>query len=206
MAPSADEIALAISTIGAAHLAPKDFEVQKWLRISDVRFKDGLGFNPLGSSRFSDPRPSPQFGVVYLAQDLATAVAEAIVRDRKDAHPGILKMTYQEAIGRWQVFEISTSAPLQLLNLSGMGLMLHGVPTDIVRQADHTNSQQLSLAIHGNAAAFDGIHYQSRFFGECVAVYDRSLHKMSVIRSALLESLEGSLAPIFKQMGIEIIR
>ena len=90
------------------------------------------------------------------------------------------------------MFEISTGANLQLLNLSGMALM-HGVPTNIVRQSDQSNSQQLSLAIHGNAPAFDGIQYQSRFFGKCIAVYDHALHKLSVKQTELLENLEGSL-------------
>lgn len=205
MALSAKDVALAISKVSAANLTPKGMDVARWLRISDKRHKSGLGFVKGASSRFSDPRPSPQFGVIYLAQNLATAVAETIVRDRKNANPGVLKMSYHEAIGRWKVFEISTTSPLQLLNLSGMGMMFAGVPTDIVHDSDHTSSQQLSIAFHGNAAAFDGIHYPSRFFGDCICVYDRAIPHLQDGPSELLSNLEGALAPIFKEMGIEIV-
>ena len=206
MALSAKDVALAISKVGTASLTPKGVEVSRWLRISDKKHTSGLGFAMGASSRFSDPRPLPQFGVVYLAQDLATAVAEAIVRDRKVASPGVLRMSYEEAIGRWKVFELSTVSPLQLLNLSGMGMIFAGVPTDIVRDSDHTNSQQLSIAVHGNAAGFDGIYYPSRFFGECICVYDRAIPHLQEGPSELLSNLEGPLAAIFKEMGIEIVR
>ena len=147
-----------------------------------------------------------KLGGVYLADSLATAVAEAIVRDCKDGYPGIMSMSRDEAVGRWKVFEISTTAPLQLLNLSGTGLMFAGISTDILRQADHTKSQQLSIAVHTHDAHFDGILYQSRFFGECICVYNRVVSKLMESGADLLSNLEGSLAPIFTQMGIQIVR
>lgn len=205
MALSAKDVALAISKIGAANLTPKGMDLRRWLRISDKKHTSGLGFAKDASSRFSDPRPSPQFGVIYLAQNFATAVAETIVRDRKNANPGVLKMSYDEAIGRWKIFEISTVKSLQLLNLSGTGMLFAGVPTDIVHDSDQTNSQQLSIAVHGNAANFDGIQYPSRFFGECICIYDRAIRHLQEGRSELLSNLEGALAPIFNEMGIEIV-
>ncbi len=206
MVPSADDIKKAISKIGTERLPPKSTLLSKWLRISDKKHSGGLGFAKGASSRFSDPRPSPVFGVVYLAPKLGTAVAEAIVRDRKDGNPGILKMSYDEAVGRWRLFEISTSKPLRLLNLSDAGMMYAGIPTDIVRKSDHTQSRLLSVAVHDNPANFDGILFPSRFFGTCLCVYDRALPKLWPARSILLSGIEGNLAPIFRSMGVQVVR
>lgn len=127
MAPSADDIRAAISKIGTERLPPKSIRLSRWLRISDKKHTSGLGFAKGASSRFSDPRPLPEFGVIYLAPSLGTAVAEAIVRDRKDAKPHILKMSYDEAVGRWKLFELSTVKSLKLLDLSGTGMMYAGI-------------------------------------------------------------------------------
>lgn len=206
MAPSADDIKAAISKIGTERLPPKSTHLSQWLRISDKKHSSGLGFAKGASSRFSDPRLTPEFGVIYLAPRLGTAVAEAVVRDRKDANPGILEMSYEEAVGRWKLFELSTAKPLRLLDLSGTGMMYAGVPTDLVRNSDHAQSQRLSVAVHDNPANFDGIRFPSRFFGTCVCVYDRAIPNLQEGRSILLSGIEGNLAPIFRSMGVKIVR
>lgn len=48
--------------------------------------------------------------------------------------------------------------------------------------------------------------HQSRFFGECICVYDRAVSTLMESGADLLSNLEGSLAPIFTHMGIQIVR
>ena len=77
----------------------------------------------------------------------------------------------------------------------------------ILRGSDHEMAQKLSRAIHRNAGGFDGILYQSRFLmGECIAVFDRAIPKLQVVKSVPLSRLTGSLKPIFKGMGLKIVR
>jgi hypothetical protein len=207
MAPSAKAPEDVIEAIGRAKLEAAKRTFSHWLRISARQHENGRGFSLDASSRFSDPRrPYAKFGVIYLGQDLTTAVAETIVRDQKDGHPGFMPMSYEEAVGRWRIFDISTTEPLALLDLTGTSRMFHGVPTDTVLHSSHGASQALSLAIHEHERAFDGILYASRHTGSlCIALYDRAFGKLSILKSELLSNLTGSLAPSFKKMGVTII-
>jgi hypothetical protein len=207
MAPSAKAPEDVIEAIGRAKLEAAKRTFSHWLRISARQHENGRGFSLDASSRFSDPRrPYAKFGVIYLGQDLTTAVAETIVRDQKDGHPGFMPMSYEEAVGRWRIFDISTTEPLALLDLTGTSRMFHGVPTDTVLHSSHGASQALSLAIHEHERAFDGILYASRHTGSlCIALYDRAFGKLSILKSELLSNLTGSLAPIFKKMGVTIV-
>jgi len=210
MAPSRKDQLKAISAIRGAKLQPGEIEAKKLLRISAIRHTNGLGFNKNSESRFSDPRAASgkaRYGVIYLSPDFATCVAETIVRDRKNATPGLLPMSRQQAVDDWQVFEINAVRPLRLVNLNNMGMFWHGVPTDILRSSNQTMAQKLSRAIYENAGAFDGILYQSRFLmAECIAVFDRAIPKLQVAKSQPLSKLTGGLRPIFRAMGLKITR
>jgi RES domain len=200
----------AISAIRGAKLLPREIEAEKLLRISAIRHVDGLGFTKNAESRFSDPQAAAgkaTYGVIYLSTDFATCVAETIVRDGKDGVPGLLPRSRKEAVDDWQVFEPQSVKPLRLVNLSSMGIFWHGIPSDILRGSDHEMAEKLSRAIHQNAGAFDGILYQSRFLmGECIAVFDRAIPKLHVVKSVPLSKLTGNLKPVFKGMGLKIVR
>lgn len=127
-----------------------------------------MGF---GQTRFSSP--GRVFRLVYLAGDLATAIAETIVRDRFEG--ATQRVLDQTEIGDWAVAEVTAPTPLVVIDLRTTGLLKLGVSTDAARAKEHREGQKLSEALHG-AFAVDGLLYSSRLTSaECVAVYDRAV-------------------------------
>ena len=80
-----------------------EFQPRSWLRVMPVAHMTtplGMGF---GQTRFSSP--GRVFRLVYLAGDLATAIAETIVRDRFE---GTAKRVLdQTEIEDWAVAEVT---------------------------------------------------------------------------------------------------
>ncbi|QND69103.1 RES family NAD+ phosphorylase (plasmid) [Mesorhizobium loti] len=117
--------------------------------------------------------PYPSINVTPPAHDLATAIAETIVRDRFEGR--MKRVLDQSEIEEWAVAEITATSPLTVLDLRTTGLLRLGVSTDAARAKNHWRGRQLSAAIHG-AFAIDGLLYASRLTSaECVAVYDRAI-------------------------------
>jgi hypothetical protein len=128
----------------------------------------GMGF---GHTRFSSPDRA--FRLVYIARDLATAIAETIVRDRFEGATERV-LDYSE-IEEWAVAEVTAPSPLLVLDLRTTGLLRLGVSTDAARAKAHREGQQLSKAVYG-AVAVDALLYSSRLTSaECLAVYDRAV-------------------------------
>lgn len=127
----------------------------------------GMGF---GQTRFSAPDNS--FKVLYIARDLATAIAETIIRDRFEGRAKrVLDLT---EVSDWAFAEVSTTAPLTVLDLRTTGLLRLGVSTNAARAKSHAVGRRLSKALY-ERFAIDGILYASRLTAvECVAVYDRA--------------------------------
>lgn len=128
----------------------------------------GMGF---GQTRFSAPDNS--FKVLYIARDIATAIAETIVRDRFEGRAKrILDFT---EVDDWAFSEVSTTGPLTVLDLRTTGLLRLGVSTNASRAKNHATGRRLSHALY-HRFAIDGILYASRLTSaECVAVYDRAV-------------------------------
>lgn len=128
----------------------------------------GMGF---GQTRFSAPDNS--FKVLYVARDIATAIAETIVRDRFEGRTGrILDIT---EVDDWAFSEVSATAALTVLDLRTTGLLKLGVSTNTARAKSHATGRRLSKALYDRFAV-DGILYASRLTSaECVAVYDRAV-------------------------------
>lgn len=128
----------------------------------------GMGF---GQTRFSAPDNS--FKVLYIARDVATAIAETIIRDRFEGRAKrILDLT---EVDDWAFSEVSTTAPLTVLDLRTTGLLRLGVSTNAARAKNHATGRRLSKALH-DRFAIDGILYASRLTSaECVVVYDRAV-------------------------------
>jgi hypothetical protein len=124
-----------------------------------------------GRSRFSSPRD--RFRLLYLAQDPATAVAEAIVRDRYEKSSERFLM--EEELDRYSIAAVRNPQPLFLLDLRYEGANLLGVSTDAVRAKAQAAGRRLSQSLY-DETTFDGIVYMSRITNrECVAVYDRAV-------------------------------
>ncbi|RWI36098.1 RES family NAD+ phosphorylase [Mesorhizobium sp.] len=128
----------------------------------------GMGF---GQTRFSAPDNS--FRLVYIARDIATAIAETIIRDRFEGRARrVLDIT---EVDDWAFSEVSATAPLIVLDLRTTGLLKLGVSTNAARAKSHATGRRLSKALH-DRFAIDGIAYASRLTSaECVAVYDRAV-------------------------------
>ncbi|MGE3708815.1 MAG: RES family NAD+ phosphorylase [Hyphomicrobiaceae bacterium] len=128
----------------------------------------GMGF---GQTRFSAPDNS--FKVLYIARDIATAIAETIIRDRFEGRARrILDIT---EVDDWAFSEVSAPTPLTVLDLRTTGLLKLGISTNAARAKSHATGRRLSKALY-DRFAIDGILYASRLTSaECLAVYDRAV-------------------------------
>src|SRR5258707_438195 len=97
----------------------------------------GMGF---GHTRFSSPDRA--FRLVYIARDLATAIAETIVRDRFEG--AVERVLDDSEIQEWAVAEVTAPSPLVVLDLRTTGLLKLGVSTDAARAKAHREGQLLS--------------------------------------------------------------
>ena len=128
----------------------------------------GTGF---GVTRFASPTKA--FKVIYIAQDLATGIAETLVRDRFQGRAQRKLLDVEAAL--WGMTEVSAGAPLMLIDLRTTGLVRLGVSTEAARGKAQGQGRKLSQAIHDQTDA-QGLIYNSRLTGgACICVYDRAL-------------------------------
>lgn len=178
------------------------FQPQSYLRVMPAAHAAtplGMGF---GHTRFSSPDQS--FRLVYIARDLATAIAETIVRDRFEG-PTARVLDYSE-IEEWAIAEVTAPSPLKVLDLRTTGLLRLGVSTDAARAKAHREGQQLSKAVYG-AFALDALLYSSRLTSaECLAVYDRAVEVKLVSSPAVNLVRHPDLVHALKSIGVAIRR
>lgn len=174
-----DDLALRFQPISFLRIMPSD------------KMATPLGMGH-GHSRFSSPNRT--FRTVYLARDLATAIAETIVRDRfEGASDRVLDET---EIGEWAIAEVSAAIPLVTLDLRTTGLLRLGVSTDAGRAKAHREGQELSEAVYC-AFAIDGFLYSSRLTAaDCLAVYDRAVVNLRSSSAAPLLCHPGLVAAL----------
>ena len=82
-----------------------------------------------GVTRFASPTKA--FRVTYLGQDLATSVAETLVRDRIQGK--VTRKLLDVEVASWGATEVTASAPLTLIDLRTTGLVRLGVSTEAAR-------------------------------------------------------------------------
>ncbi|WP_131120287.1 RES family NAD+ phosphorylase [Lichenihabitans psoromatis] len=178
------------------------FQPTEYLRTTPWAFRStplGMGF---GKTRFASPADA--FKLIYVAEDLPTSIAEAIVRDRFEG-----KTTRELArsdVADWGVCEVSARAPLRVLNLRGNGCFELGVSTDIVGAKSQDEARDFSQTVH-DTTDLDGILYRSRLRKEqdCVAVYERAVSpKLAAGAVVQMESLAG-LIPALRALKIKLI-
>ncbi len=154
----------------AAHT--RCFAPQAYLRTTPWEHRAtplGMGF---GSTRFASPTSA--FKVLYIAEDLPTSIAEAIVRDRFEGATD-RELTRGE-LADWGVCEVNSVKPLRVLDLRGSGCFDLGVSTDIVGAKAQDLARTFSQTVY-DTTDLDGILYRSRLRPRknCVAVYDRAV-------------------------------
>ncbi|OWV82438.1 hypothetical protein ATY77_00245 [Rhizobium sp. R634] len=141
--------------------------------------------------------------MLYLAQDLATAVAETIVRDRFQGKAE--RVILREELDRYSIAVIRNPVPLFLLDLRYEGANLLGVSTDAVQARAQTSGRRLSQAIY-DRTDFDGILYMSRITNkQCVACYDRAVPGLEADSPALDLIRLLALGRIFDALHVTVI-
>lgn len=157
-----------------------------------------MGF---GKTRFASPHDA--FKVLYIAKDLPTTIAEAIVRDRFEGT--IPRELVVSDLTDWGVCEVLAAAPLRLLDLRRDGCFRLGVSTDIVGAKAQDEARELSQMIYDDTD-LDGILYHSRLRRrECIAVYDRAVAVKLVAQPVVeLETRAGLLAAL-RSLRIQLV-
>ncbi|CDZ61982.1 Tiorf29 protein [Neorhizobium galegae bv. orientalis] len=151
-----------------------------------------MGF---GQSRFSSP--NQVFRLLYAAYDLATAIAETIVRDRFEG-------TQDRVLDESEIEEWAVTDPLVLLDLRTTGLLRLGVSTDAARAKEHREGQILSEAVYGSYAV-DGLLYSSRLTAaDCVAVYDRAVGAKLIASPAIELVRQADLIFALRSIGVSV--
>ncbi len=167
-----DEASVKALTIG--------FSPRRFLRVMRAEHRaNPLGVGP-GHSRFSSPNDA--FRLLYIAADIATAIAETIVRDRFEGRAR--RVLERSELDTRVMTMIGAKDPLALLDLRGAGLLRLGVSTDAARAKAHGDGQSLSQTLH-ETTTLDGVIYASRLTSRtCVAIYDRAIVKLSASEAA----------------------
>lgn len=177
-------------------------DVTGYLRILEARHHAtpaGMGH---GKTRFSSPADS--FTLLYAAQDLSTALAEKVIRDR---FQGRTKRVLLEAdVAELVAASMVAFSPLKLLDLRASGASRLGIPTDAVRGRAQLAGRKLSQQIH-DETDFDGIVYMSRITnGECVAIYDRAVTTKLDPSCPVADLVRiGELIPALRSLNVELI-
>ncbi|MHB8284496.1 MAG: RES family NAD+ phosphorylase [Caulobacteraceae bacterium] len=124
-----------------------------------------------GFTRFASPTKA--FKVIYLAEDLTTAVAETLVRDRFQGRAKRKLLDVEADL--WGATEVTATKPLTLIDLRTTGLVRLGVSTEAARGKAQSQGRRLSQAIYDQTDA-EGLIYISRLTGgACLCLYDRAL-------------------------------
>ena len=163
-----------------ARVWPDDF-----LRVTPMAHQGtplGMGF---GATRFASPTDA--FKVLYIAEDLATAVAETLIRDR---FVGRRRRVISRAEAElWGVTAVSSRGPVRLLDIRTDGLLRLGVATDTGRGKAQHRGRRFSQEVHDQTSV-DGIMYWSRLTGgTCCAIYDRAVRERKLSARAVVEVL-----------------
>lgn len=158
----------------------------------------------VGQSRFGGSGGT--FATLYAAKDVATALAEAVVRDRfeglenrQDRSLFISELSSKSAV------QIGTAKVLRLVDLRMGGCLKLGISTEITGAKCFEEAQRFSDFVH-NDTSIDGILYSSRLTSEnCVAIFDRATcSHLSANSIVPLTQLEG-LADALQKLNVQLI-
>jgi hypothetical protein len=95
---------------------------------------------------------------------------------------------------------------LELVDLRGGGLLVMGIPTDVVGARSQDTAREWSAALWEHQSRPDGIIYESRLNGETnVAVFNRALSKVSVIVTPRIVDCRAELAAVINDLELAIV-
>lgn len=177
-------------------------DLSECLRATPLAFSAtplGMGY---GRTRFVSPTDA--FRLLYVAPALVTCLAETLVRDR---FVGKAKRDLtQEEVETWVVTAVASTAPLRLLDLTGLGPTQLGVKTDALLARDQKAGRAFSAEVYDQVPTLDGLIYTSRHSRQdCIAVYDRGVGKLmaSPVHPLMLLTV---LVPALNDLNVRLIR
>jgi len=104
------------------------FQLRAYLRVMRIAHRaTPLGMS-ISKSRFSSPTDA--FKLLYIARNLATAIAETIIRDRFEG--ATERVLTAGEVANWGVTRVDTRRPLRLLDIRTDGCFRLGVSTDMI--------------------------------------------------------------------------
>ena len=178
----------------------RGFEFSNYVRvIPSIHEGTPLG-TAAGHSRFGGTNGS--FAVMYAARNLATALAETLIRDRFE---GVERRSlFATELSGHSAVQIQTVKSLRLLDLRKGGCLKLGVSTDIAGAKCFNEAQQFADLVY-KEATIDGILYASRLTSEnCVALFDRAtvshLTTSTISPLVQLENINNALEKLNVQL------
>lgn len=178
------------------------FEPNNYLRCTPWSHRAtplGMGY---GQTRFASPTDS--FKLLYIAADLATAIAETIVRDRFEG-ASVRQLDIMD-IQPWGVCEVDATVPVRVLDLRGDGCFKLGISTDVTGAKAHSESRAFAQALY-DTTDLDGILYSSRLRKRnCIAVYDRSVSDHLIAKPMVPIETLAHLVPALRLLRVKLNR
>ena len=141
--------------------------------------------------------------MLYAAESVKCAFCETVLRNRfADGQPRELPRT--DIVDRTVVF-IESREALDLVDLRGDAAIRIGIPVEVTSDSDHTKGREFSSSTWQGVREADGFVYRSRFTGEsCVAIFDRSINKLSV-RDQVSLAKWSELPDMLRDLEISIV-
>lgn len=165
---------------GNEHMPPADFE-KRPVKLETIKegavykrihwtSRSPVQFNQSDAGRYNSPKG--EFGVLYIAKNLAGCFSETLLREKSS-------LIDQADINARSVSEIIFTASLKLISFYGPGLARAGA-TAIVSSGDWDISQAWSLALWRRKEQPYGILYRAKHDNDelCAAIFDRAGKKL----------------------------
>jgi hypothetical protein len=155
--------------------------------VSRVVYRDGqLHYGRAAANRYDDPQRD--YGVLYLALDLHTALMESVFHEHAWHTPAQRKIALPEIESRL-VRAVGVLEALRLADLTSPGIMASyfGLNMELLSMRDYTHTHQVSARVHAmsgddGAPRFDGVYYPSRnnYPDKSIALFERAAAKVKV--------------------------
>lgn len=145
-----------------------------------------LYFGRAGANRYDAPGGS--YGVLYLGQDLATALMESLFRKHRWSRAKTRSISISE-VNQRLVRLIEVKADLKLADLTASNVMAGRFGLNLAQLSGRRYGplQAISRKMHEEldvgAPRFDGLYYPSRnnWPSACIALFDRASPKIAVL-------------------------
>jgi hypothetical protein len=163
-----------------------------WYRLNPVGYESSLYFDRSGKGRFDSPTQG--YGILYTGEDQYTLFIECFGRELGT------KVVAESDIQKRNLFSITASRPLCLVDLTGEGLVKIGADAGLSSGRDYTIPMFWAKAIWEHPAMVDGIRYRSRHDPSwiCCGLFDRA-------KNELQENNLGDLVNIHPELLAKIL-